>query len=179
MMRRACRSRSKSSETLLGQPRKAQPQVAGIPQPRSSSRPSVATFQRQTPPRAELATSRLLTLPSSPKLPPAEMPRTDPFAKAGQRRRAKPSEATNVSGSKTGEITKNISDGDTVNMPKVGGADAPKVEPGPSSAGGPAAGVNAAAHAPVPTKSVDQIVDAYAQGRCPPRSGTASPRTPS
>ena len=64
--------------------------------------------------------------------------------------------------------TKGISGGgDTVGHAKVGGADAPKVEPGPGSAGGPAAGVNAAAHAPVPTKSVDQIVDAYVKGRSP------------
>jgi hypothetical protein len=87
--------------------------------------------------------------------------------KPGSGEGANPSEATTVSGTRTGQTTKNnISDGDTVDMPKAG-ADAPKVEPGRGSAGGPAPGANAAAHAPVPTKSVDQVVDAYAQGRSP------------
>jgi hypothetical protein len=76
-------------------------------------------------------------------------------------------EATNASGSKTGETARDISDrGDTVKIRMVGGADAPKV-PGASSAGGSAAGAKAGADNPVPTKSVDQVVDAYVKGRSP------------
>ena len=72
--RSRCRPAQLASRTLPGQRGKAQPQLAGIPQPRSSD-PPVATSQRETPPRAELATSRLPTLPGPPR-PPAEMPRT-------------------------------------------------------------------------------------------------------
>ncbi len=88
--------------------------------------------------------------------------------KAGSGAGATPSDATGVSGSKTGEITRDLPDaGDTVKMRKAGGADAPKVESGASSASGPAAGAKAGAGTTKPTKSVDQIVDAYTQGRSP------------
>ena len=106
----------------------------------------------------------------SPKASGGDTTDTIRLRKPGSGEGPNPPEATTVSGTKTGQTTKNIkniSDGDTVDMPKAGRADAPKVEPGPGSAGGPAPGTNAAAHAPVPTKSVDQIVDAYAQGRSP------------
>jgi hypothetical protein len=88
--------------------------------------------------------------------------------KAGSGEGSSPSGATSVSGSKTGEITRDIPDGgDTVKMRKAGGADAPKAESSASSASGSAAGAKAVAGTAVPTKSVDQIVDAYTQGRSP------------
>lgn len=88
--------------------------------------------------------------------------------KAGNRGGAGPSGATGVSGNKTGEITREIPDaGDTVKMRKAGGADAPKGESSASSAPASAAGARAGAGTAVPTKSVDQIVDAYTQGRSP------------
>jgi len=88
--------------------------------------------------------------------------------KAGSGEGPRPSGATSVSGSKTGEITRDIPDGgDTVKMRKAGGADAPKAESSASSASGSAAGAKAGAGTAKPTKSVDQIVDAYTQGRSP------------
>jgi hypothetical protein len=86
--------------------------------------------------------------------------------KPGSREGSRPSDTTNVSGSKTGETARDIPDaGDTVKMRKVDAADAPKAEAGVSGAAGAKAG--AGAGPAVPTKSVDQVVDAYTQGRTP------------
>jgi hypothetical protein len=88
--------------------------------------------------------------------------------KAGSGEGSRPYDATGVSGSKTGETAWAIPDrGDTVKIQKAGGADAPKVESSASSGAASAAGAKAGAGTPVPTKSVDQIVDAYTQGRSP------------
>ena len=84
--------------------------------------------------------------------------------KPGSGEGSRPSDTTSVSGSKTGETARDIPDaGDTVKMRKVDAADGPKAEAGVSGAAGAKAGAGPA----VPTKSVDQIVDAYTQGRSP------------
>ena len=88
--------------------------------------------------------------------------------KVGSGEGSRPYDATGVSGSKTGETAGEIPDrGDTVKIQKAGGADAPKVESSASSGATSAAGAKAGAGTAVPTKSVDQIVDAYTQGRSP------------
>ena len=88
--------------------------------------------------------------------------------KPGSGEGSRPSDTTNVSGSKTGETARDIPDaGDTVKMRKVDAADAPKAEAGASGAAGAKASAGAGAGPAVPTKSVDQIVDAYTQGRTP------------
>ena len=86
--------------------------------------------------------------------------------KAGSGGASRPSDATNVSGSKTGETARGVADpGDTAKMRKAGGADAAKAESNASSAAAPAA--KAGAGNAVPTRSVDQVVDAYTRGRSP------------
>jgi hypothetical protein len=86
--------------------------------------------------------------------------------KPGSGEGSKPADTTNVSGSKTGETARDIPDaGDTVKMRKVDAADAPKADAGVSGAAGAKAG--AGTGPAVPTKSVDQIVDAYTRGRTP------------
>lgn len=86
--------------------------------------------------------------------------------KPGSGEASKPTDTTNVSGSKTAETARDIPDaGDTVKMRKADAADAPKAEAGAGGAAGVKAGAGAAPA--VPTKSVDQIVDAYTRGRTP------------
>jgi HopA1 effector protein family len=88
--------------------------------------------------------------------------------KVGSGEGSKPSDATNVSGNKTGEITREIPAGsDTAKMQKAGGTEAPKAESSASNPSGSAAGAKGGAGNAVPTKSVDQIVDAYIQKRTP------------
>jgi hypothetical protein len=77
---------------------------------------------------------------------------------------SRPSDATNVSGTEIGESTRDIADaGDIVRTQNAGVADAPKVEASASSV----AGARIDASALGPTKFVDQIADARAQGRSP------------
>lgn len=88
--------------------------------------------------------------------------------KAGSGEGSRPSDTTNVSSSKTGETAREIPDrGDAVRLRKGGAADAPKTDPVASSEAGSAVGARAGAGTAVPTRSVDQIVDAYTQGRSP------------